>query len=93
MECWSAGFGGLRSFINSIPQKFKVRLPQCRKAFKKYFMGCAARGSRKNDFTFYTPLHPARLRCKSSESVAADSGVFKPCRTGRNAKICELIFW
>jgi hypothetical protein len=65
MECWSAGFGGLRSIINSIPQKFKVRLPQCPKAFKKYFMGCAAKGSPQNDFTFYTPLHPPACVAKA----------------------------
>jgi hypothetical protein len=26
-----------------------------------------AKGSLKNNFTFYTPMHPARLRCESSE--------------------------
>ena len=26
-----------------------------------------AKGSRKNNFTFYTSMHPARQRCESSE--------------------------
>ena len=26
-----------------------------------------AKGSLKNNFTFYTPMHPAWLRCESSE--------------------------
>jgi hypothetical protein len=37
-------------------------------------------GSLKNNFTFYTPMHLLRLRCESSESAAADSCVFAPCR-------------
>ncbi|MDP2643808.1 MAG: hypothetical protein Q8P24_02605 [Desulfobacterales bacterium] len=26
-----------------------------------------AKGSRKNNFTFYTPMHPVWLRCENSE--------------------------
>ena len=29
--------------------------------------GCNAKGSLKKNFTFYTPMHPARLCCESSE--------------------------
>jgi hypothetical protein len=31
------------------------------------FVHQRGKGSLKNNFTFYTPLHPARLRCESSE--------------------------
>jgi len=37
--------------------------------FKKFgfFQVQAAKGSLKNNFTFYTPMHRLRLRCESSE--------------------------
>jgi hypothetical protein len=38
-------------------------------------------------------MHPARLRCESSESAAADSCVFAPCQSGASTpKIVNLFF-
>jgi hypothetical protein len=34
--------------------------------FEKYGIA-ASKGSLKNNFTFYTPMHPGCLRCESSE--------------------------
>jgi hypothetical protein len=35
--------------------------------FEYAFPGRSTEGSLKDNFTFYTPMHPARLRCESSE--------------------------
>jgi hypothetical protein len=51
------------------------------------------KGSLKNNFTFYAPMHPVWLRCENSESAAADSCVFAPCPTDASTpKIVNLFF-
>jgi hypothetical protein len=41
----------------------------------------ATKGPRKNNFTFWTQMHPARLRCENSK-YREYSCVFAPCRAG-----------
>ena len=51
-----------------------------------------ARGSLKNIFTFWTPIHPVRRRCESSED-ARYSCASAPCRSGAStSKIVNLFF-
>jgi len=48
------------------------------------------KGSLKNHFTFWTPKHPVRLRCKNSEYP--DMLSFHALPAGRlNAQNCHLI--
>jgi len=46
--------------------------------FCAQFYRSRTKGSLKNNFTFYASMHLFRLRCESSESVAADAWVFRP---------------
>jgi hypothetical protein len=39
---------------------------------------CRTKGSRKNNFPFSAPIHPAQLRCKNTE-YARYSLIFAPC--------------
>ena len=51
-----------------------------------------AKGSLKNNLTFYTPMHPAWLRYENSE-YARYSCDFAPCQPGASTpKIANLFF-
>ena len=58
-------------------------------SLRLYFSG--PKGARKNNFTFLAPMHPAWLRCESSE-YAWYSCAFAPCQAGASTlRICEFI--
>jgi hypothetical protein len=84
----SNNFKGFRAAFSRVllsPKK------QCTKRYPISSFG--AKGSLKNNFTFYAPMQPVWLRCENSESAASDSCVFAPCPTGASTlKIVNLFF-
>jgi len=59
--------------------------------FCTQFYRSRTRGSLKNNFTFYTPMHLLRLRCESPASVAADACVFAPPLQRGDTSILKMV--